>query len=111
MLALSGLSPAPAGAEPLTADARKTLAGQWVPSEGLRCDAACAKRGATAEHMLLYTSDGGDIYLCRVRMAPANRFGNNYEDVCKVEDADSPSGVSLETGYECLCHWPAGERN
>lgn len=95
-----------AAATPLTNDKTKQVKARWVASTSLRCDKLCALQGAEAENMLVYSSDGGDIYLCRVRKPPANRFGTNYEDVCKVEESDAPTGTSLETRYECLCVWP-----
>ncbi|GAB4231480.1 MAG: hypothetical protein Kow0032_13730 [Methyloligellaceae bacterium] len=97
-------------AAPVTHDKRQMIEAQWLAASGERCDAVCARQGAEPENMLVYSSDGGDIYLCRVRKPPANRFGTNYEDVCKVEDPYSERSTSLEQHYECLCVWrvPAG---
>ena len=96
-------------AAPLTNDRASTVKARWIESGGRRCDLACRDQGADAENMLVYSSDGGDIYLCRVRKPPANRFGTNYEDVCKVEDNDAPKGTALEASFECLCVWPRYE--
>lgn len=105
--AIWGLLPACAGAAPLTDDATRTVRARWVASDGLRCDRVCGERGAEAENMLVYTSDGADLYLCRVRKAPSNRFGTNYENTCKVEDSDAPGGAAQEAQFECLCVWAA----
>lgn len=77
-----------------------------MAAQSQRCDAVCSAEGAQAENMLVYSSDGGDVYLCRVRKPPANRFGTNYEDICKVEDAYMTGGTMLESSFECLCIWP-----
>jgi hypothetical protein len=103
LIAISGLAAGAAYADPLRDDAATQVTGRWVAASGERCDEVCGKSGSTAEHMLVYTSDGADIYLCRVRKPPANRFGNNYEDVCKVEDPAAAGGTLLESEYECLC--------
>lgn len=100
------LASASAKAAPLTNDKTSEVRARWVASQSQRCDKVCAKGGAEAENMLVYTSDGGDIFLCRVRKPPANRFGTNYEDICKVEDPDAPRGTTLERVFECLCIWP-----
>ena len=108
-MALGGcalLVSAPLAASPLTSDKTKTVQARWIRAQAKRCDAVCEAEGAQAENMLVYSSDGGDIYLCRVRKAPSNRFGTNYEDVCKVEDSDVPAGTALESVYDCLCVWP-----
>ena len=94
-------------AAPLTNDKTRDVKARWIGAKSERCDKVCERPGAEAENMLVYSSDGGDIYLCRVRKPPANRFGTNYEDICKVEDSDSKSGTSLESRYECLCIWPS----
>lgn len=96
---------APLSATPLTSDKTRTVEARWIKTTAKRCDAVCAAHGAEAENMLVWASDGGDIYLCRVRKPPSNRFGNNYADICKVEDSDAPSGTTLESVYECLCVW------
>lgn len=96
-----------AAAAPLTNDKTKDVKARWIAAKSARCDKVCNGQGAEAENMLVYSSDGGDIYLCRVRKPPANRFGTNYEDICKVEDADAQSGTALESRYECLCIWPS----
>lgn len=101
------LMPAIAAAAPLTNDKTKNVTARWIAAKSERCDKVCKSRGAEAENMLVYSSDGGDIYLCRVRKPPANRFGTNYEDICKVEDSDAPNGTALESRYECLCVWPS----
>jgi len=93
-------------AAPLTGDKTSSVRARWVESVSNRCDRVCGEQGAEAENMLLYTSDGGDIFLCRVRKPPSNRFGTNYEDICKVADSDAPKGASLEERFECLCVWP-----
>lgn len=97
---------AAAHAAPLTNDKAKSVEARWIASQGKRCDVVCRALKAEAENMLVYSSDGGDIYLCRVRKPPANRFGTNYEDVCKVEDDSAPKGTALEGSFECLCIWP-----
>lgn len=102
------LAPA-ATAAPLTYDKVSEVKARWLAAGSQRCDKVCAAVGAQAENMLVYTSDGGDIFLCRVRKPPANRFGTNYEDVCKVEDSDAPKGTALEAAYECLCVWPLSD--
>lgn len=93
-------------AAPLTNDKTRDVGARWVGAQSQRCDRACSAQGAEAENMLVYSSDGGDIYLSRVRKPPANRYGTNYEDICKVEDADAPGGIASEPRYECLCIWP-----
>ena len=100
------LLPWPVIAAPLTNDRTSEVEARWHASQSQRCDAVCAVEGADAENMLVYSSDGGDIYLCRVRKPPANRFGTNYENICKVEDNDSPTGTALEPSFECLCIRP-----
>jgi hypothetical protein len=94
-----------AAADPLTNDKTKQVRARWVAAKSECCDRVCGAQGAKAENMLVYSSDGGDIYLCRVRKPPANRFGTNYEDICKVEDSDAKMGTALESRYECLCIW------
>lgn len=103
----AGLAPAVAAAAPITDDKTLSARMRWVAAGGARCDTVCGAHGAVAENMLVYSSDGGDIYLCRVRKPPSNRFGTNYEDICKVEDSDAPAGASSEAVYDCLCVWPA----
>lgn len=100
-----GWSGAPAYADPITDDKAKTFAARWIASENTPCNRVCETEGASAEHMLLLTSNSPDVYLCRVFGEPANRFGTNYADICQVENPGGQRGMALEPTFECLCLW------